>query len=730
MKNPNDKDQKIIDEIDRAITELVYEKTQIMKAYNYYHGKRDPEQFRHLEENYGIGTPTSVEFVPLVRKHIDVLIGEYLSIPKLPKISCKDKKTLSNINRDKQLKINNAVINELKKHLNNIIYNTVSNQQGSDTVIQQSLTDIQESLSRNFISEYEEAGQNIIEYLLQSRNIDLINKLKILITDLLVSATCYYKVTPSGSKTNIDVEILNPIHTFIDRNPNSPYLKDSSRAVVRKYMTKQQIIAKYGTDLKDKLEELEKLDTYSVDSAATTYVRSMNTTVSGSITSDGILGGFEVSPLLPFERSTSRFFRLFPVYEVEWLQTDKEDGNFITNRYEGIRIGAQIYIPKGKSEHIIRSSDDPFKCTLSVNGMFYSDRNGDPYSLVLKTANLQDKFDILNFYRDNLIATSGTVGDWIDLAHLPKVLGHDLTERLMKWEGYAKGGKKLYDSSQEGQMLNTTFQGFDDTVKLQAIQAIDLAIQRVEETCSTITGVFREKLGGVEQRDAVTNVQVGITQSSYITKQYYQIMDLVTREILIDSINMAKIVFKKGISGTIVLGDKLNKIFTALPEHFTFTDYDIHIADSAEMVKEQKTIEQITMEFVKGGIVAPEIILETITAKGLSRMKEDVLKAIDKKKKEMDQTNQLGQQVQQLDGQLKQVSSEYQKLQQEVQRLNSEKLQLEKEKLQLDKDLGWFKAKSADSFNKAKLSNEEKRVQLEGLQLIDNNENNNEIKND
>ena len=82
-------------------------------------------------------------------------------------------------------------------------------------------------------------------------------------------------------------------------------------------MTKQQIISKYGIDLKDKLAELEKLDTYSVDSAATTYVRSMNTTVSGSITSDGILGGFEVSPLLPFERSASRFFRLFPVYEVE-----------------------------------------------------------------------------------------------------------------------------------------------------------------------------------------------------------------------------------------------------------------------------------------------------------------------------------------------------------------------------------------------------------------------------
>ena len=78
MENKKTKEKEIIDIIDRAINELVYEKTQIIKAYNYYHGKRDPEQFRHLEENYGLGTPTSVEFIPLVRKHVDVLIGEYL----------------------------------------------------------------------------------------------------------------------------------------------------------------------------------------------------------------------------------------------------------------------------------------------------------------------------------------------------------------------------------------------------------------------------------------------------------------------------------------------------------------------------------------------------------------------------------------------------------------------------------------------------------------------------
>ena len=121
-KQSKEDENYIITNIDKTINELVYEKTQIIKAYRYYHGKRDPEQFRHLEENYGIGTPTAVEFIPLTRKHIDVLIGEYLSTPVSPKISCKDSDTLSNIHRDKQLAISNAIIKKLNDHLKNSLY--------------------------------------------------------------------------------------------------------------------------------------------------------------------------------------------------------------------------------------------------------------------------------------------------------------------------------------------------------------------------------------------------------------------------------------------------------------------------------------------------------------------------------------------------------------------------------------------------------------------------------
>ena len=71
------KDSELIELTNKAIAELVYPKWNLQKAYNYYNGKRDAEQFRYLEENFGIGNPTSVEFIPLIKKHIDALIGEY-----------------------------------------------------------------------------------------------------------------------------------------------------------------------------------------------------------------------------------------------------------------------------------------------------------------------------------------------------------------------------------------------------------------------------------------------------------------------------------------------------------------------------------------------------------------------------------------------------------------------------------------------------------------------------
>ena len=133
------KREELVSKTDITIAELVQEKTSIQKAYNYYNCKRDKEQFRYLEENFGIGQPTAVEFIPLIRKHIDALVGEYLDVPILPKVSCKDTETIHNIFREKQIKIASECSLLLQNNLKNNLLRILGNKEMQDLNIQEQL---------------------------------------------------------------------------------------------------------------------------------------------------------------------------------------------------------------------------------------------------------------------------------------------------------------------------------------------------------------------------------------------------------------------------------------------------------------------------------------------------------------------------------------------------------------------------------------------------------------
>lgn len=322
----------------------------------------------------------------------------------------------------------------------------------------------------------------------------------------------------------------------------------------------------------------------------------------------------------------------------------------------------------------------------------------------------------------------------MDMSLLPTNLGVKWPQRVEKWLAYKKSGIMWVDSSQEGRNdngnapLNTIFNGFDDTLKAQAVQAIELAIQSVEQTTSSITGVFRERLNGIEQRDAVTNIKQGVANSFIVTKHYFQQMDLVACEMLLDSLNQAKITYKKGLTGTIILGDKYQKIFTALPEHFTVTDYDIHIISSTQVMEDMQTIKSIVPEFIKNNNISPDIILDALTSKSLTDLKYKVKKAIQQQKEENNQLQQLQQKLEETTQQAQQLQQELQKAQQKIQQLDEAKLNLEQHKIQLEYQVNWFKAQTDRTFRDRQMDIEEKRTQVELAQLRDGNPYNDKIR--
>jgi hypothetical protein len=98
-------------------------------------------------------------------------------------------------------------------------------------------------------------------------------------------------------------------------------------------------------------------------------------------------------------------------------------------------------------------------------------------------------------------------------------------------------------------------------------------------------------------------------------------MDCLVNGILIDVLNVAKVVYKKGLKGTLILGDKSRRIFTALPEHFTVTDYDVHIPSSTDILKQIEEIKQWAAALIQAGQVGPDILVEVATARSLTELK-------------------------------------------------------------------------------------------------------------
>lgn len=714
--------QQMIDKTNKAISELVIEKEHLTKAYNYYAGIRDKEQYKYLEENFGIGNPTSVEFTPLIKKHVDALVGEYLGFPTLPKISCKDAATISNINRDKQLQIKAEINRHLSNHLNNFVIRMITGKTTSDEFIQEQLDKVVKDLEQSFVSDYEIAAQNVIQYIMQSRSTDFETKKRQLLLDLLISGETYYQTGETPSGTNINFEVLNTKDVFPDMNPDSIYVKDASRVVVRKWYTVNQILNKYGSDLTQ--EEVKVIRENLVPFSDNSHYGYIPGTEKFTISA----ANWQQNNPDQDKRASNQ--NLFPVYEVEWIEIDQ---NFVMQRYKTIRINGDIFITKGIDESVIRSQDDPTRCGLSVNGVIFYNRSSKPYSLVLACVPLQDKYDILNYYRDTIIANSGVKGQIVDFSLIPAFLGGTWSERIAKWQAYRKAGDLLIDTSQEGRNengtapINTIFNGYDDTVAVQAIQAIQMAIDSVEATVSSITGVFRERLNGIEQRDAVSNIKQGVTNSFIVTKHIFQQMDLIICEMLMDGLNQAKYTWKNGLTGTIILGEYQQKIFTALPEHFTLTDFDIHIISSSQIMEEMERVKAIIPELVKGGAMPPEAIIECLSAQGYSDLRSKVNKAIKQQKEENNVVQKLQQQVEESTKQVQQLSKELEKAQQQIKALDEKRLELEQRKIQLEFQVNNFKAQTERTYRENWYEVEKRKVDAELKQMNDGNPYNDKI---
>lgn len=198
-------------------------------------------------------------------------------------------------------------------------------------------------------------------------------------------------------------------------------------------------------------------------------------------------------------------------------------------------------------------------------------------------------------------------------------------------------------------------------------------------------------------------------------------MDLIVNEILLDCLNLAKVVFKNGLTGTLILGDKYQKVFTALPEYFTLSDHDVRIVTSSDAVKDLEQVRQVIPEFVKAGGLPPDIIIEAITSKSIPDLKYKVKKAMKVQKEENNKIAQLTKKLEEMSNQMKQADELIKKQQTEIKQLNKTKLQLEQQEMQMKYQIEQYKAKTDRTYKEATIEEQKRRTELEIEQMYDGN---------
>jgi hypothetical protein len=693
----SEKDKNNIDYIkkktDFLIASLVKEDLNIRKCRDLYDGKRDPKEYEYLQSVYGLETPMSLKMTPLIKTRIDVLIGLLLDETFKYQVSVSDIDTLDKISQDKLKAQYEAVIRQFEQQ-NELHQQQLNNKQQltSDLVTSKILSELKKRINKTFVSEFEKVAQHLVTFFERDKTIELKQKLKQLFLDLLVTGKCSYRTYVRTVAEDPILEVCKPENIFFNKNTNYQFFSSGNKpnvsAVVhRHYMTRGQVLSEWGHLMTE--DDKKKL-----------FGRGYTSTGGSNIISSPQQMEYVYSRQQNnniHNQHTYNMFDTVTVYHTEWLannevkyseeeRLDKENVEktikseffpmrtgtgksnkigYKLNRYESIRIDYDIYLNCGKSKYEPRSVGSPAYTTLSYNGVSYNDRNGTPYSLAYSLKDLQDLYDITMFHRDNLIANSGVNGSRINLAGIPKVLGQNFMERLLKFVALRKQGVELVDPTEEGASLFQHYGDFKASLDGNAVAALQTVLESIEKQADITSGVNRYMYQAAEQRDAVSNVKTGIKQTSLIVKDTFELIYNIRENILADLINQAKITYKKGKRGSYIVGNGMH-IFNVIPENFCFTDFNIHILNINRDAEKIERAKNLLPELISINAVDSNTALKV----GMSESATEILDIIDEsmllKKEENNQIKQLSEQAAQAAEQAKQLQEQLKEAQYKI----------------------------------------------------------------
>jgi len=727
MSKDKQSKETVRNKMEYYIGNYVYDKVEVRKARKYAAGYRDSEAFAFLERNYGIGTPSSIKFSPLINLRLNILKGVLLTQEIKSQVIAIDKSTVEK---------ESGQLQEKKKKEAHEVINAGFSADDNEQSILNAINDAKDKFGNEFISTYQSAGQHIINNFLYSHDYDIAGIQERIFDEMSIANEYVIKEEPLKNGKYPDVTVCRSEDIFFIRDRNSNDINTSDGIVHRYYKTKRQVIMELGGYMnKTEKEEFLKDENVGVSTNENRFLRDFSVSRYNNKNLPDDL----------FDRYYHRLNEIVEVYHVQYKSIEeitREPTDFTDkislllgkgNRkkikddievlYEGWKVGAEMYLGVGKKKFPKRDFRDYRKVYFDYKGMSFNEHRGKLQSLVNNLIGLQDMTDILVFHRENMIALSGNKGSRVNLAAIPTVFGKKFMDRIKLFEALKKNGNEYYDMTQESSSAFQQAGDYDNSLSGQSVAAVSSVIKGFEADADAVCGINAAMRGQIEQREAVNNVQTGVMMVSYATKKFFRVIDRGLEMVLFSLLDGIKKSFPNGFSGVYYVGKK-RSAFNITADNYSASTFILNIrrddTDTIALEKLKATVRELSVK----GMMDPKGSILSISATSKQELQDYALEGIEEQSKKNNKEKQMEQQLEQVSKQMEEVKKENDKLKSKIEKLDENKLALEKEKLEIDKikiqseaEYKKLKLVQDKEFNDGKLSEISRRSDLEEKQI-------------
>lgn len=607
--------------------------------YDYYNGEIDEQEYNHVLRPYGKtreNFPSKMRNYPIIKPIIDLLLGEKSKRPLNYSVVVKNADTISLKEEAKKQKLMSVIEAMFLAELEKIQDPEAKQKQAEAPIPKQ----VMEQFERTYVDDRAIKGQAALNYIMYDQ--EMYDKLQKSFFHYLVSGECY---SLKGVRRHEPYyEVINPLDVDYDKDPDIDFVEDGDWAIVRKFTHASTIIDNFGEFLSDEqvlgLENPthNSVDTYLLYRAEASgadynvYRNRLIECVTVYWKSRKRIGFVEYSD--PDTGSIEEFevdetFKLPPELKAQGAKLKWE---WINEVWEGTKIDGRFYINITPVANQRTSLENPSRCKLPVNGRKYSDINSNNVSLVQLGIPYQLNYNIYKYRLELSIARSKDIIAQFDINMIPKNWEMD------KFMYYVEGtGIAWVDYNKEGIQLSPQHQSVLD-MSIKTIQQYTILLDSIMQEWEKISGVNRQRQGGIGEYEGKSTSQQAILQSSHITEDLFRKFSQFEQRELQGLLDYSKEAWISGKKAAFIMPDTTMQFVDIDTLGHMESEYGIFVSDAGKDLSNLEQARQLSQAMVQNGMPA-SAVFELFDTESFTQLKDKIRQA-EKAQQELQQAQQ------------------------------------------------------------------------------------------